>query len=252
MDIETTVRGTVVFCYKKFDIISDVLYNIFVNIILTNKNKGAYFMCAKDFRKAAWGKLSGNWGIAIGGTLLVAIVNALLSSTGIGWIVSGIVSVGGVAFMLELSREKKGNVETLLAGVKNGAVNNILAGILVSVFTLLWSVLFIIPGIIMSYAYSMTFYILADNPNMSATDAIKASKAMMTGNKWRYFCLQFSFIGWILLSVLTGGILMIWVTPYISMASAEFYESIKPQPAAEAVEAIAEETAQTTTENVTE
>ena len=64
------------------------------------------------------------------------------------------------------------------------------------IFTFLWTLLLIIPGIIKSYAYSMSGFILAENPEMTAKEAMQVSEKMMAGNKWRLFCLQFSFIGW--------------------------------------------------------
>ena len=83
----------------------------------------------------------------------------------------------------------------------------------------------------MSYAYSMSYYILKDNPELSANEARKQSIEMMRGNKWRLFCLDFSFIGWSLLSMFTFGILMLWVTPVMQASHAAFYESLKPAPA---------------------
>ena len=70
---------------------------------------------------------------------------------------------------------------------------------LMGLYTLLWTLLFIIPGLIKTYSYAMTPYILAENPGMTATDAITESRRIMDGNKWRLFCLGFSFIGWGLL-----------------------------------------------------
>ena len=84
-----------------------------------------------------------------------------------------------------------------------------------------------IPGIIKSYSYAMTMYILADHPEMAPLDAIAESKRIMTGNKWRLFCLDLSFIGWLVLCILTFGILTLWVAPYQQCARAEFYESIR-------------------------
>ena len=72
----------------------------------------------------------------------------------------------------------------------------------------------------------MTYYILADNPSMTANDARRKSMDIMRGNKWRLFCLQLSFIGWLLLCVLTLGILTLWISPYIQTATAAFYEDI--------------------------
>ena len=101
------------------------------------------------------------------------------------------------------------------------------ARLLQTLYILLWSLLFIIPGIIAAYSYSMTGYILAENPNMPADEAIARSKQMMDGNRWRLFCLQISFIGWsILSSLLTFGIGDLWLTPYRQAASAVFYREI--------------------------
>ena len=189
-------------------------------------------MFAKDYRKAAWAKLSGNWTTVVVSYLLFTVLYGALSSTGIGALVfAGALSVGMSIILLQISRQGSSKIEALFDGFRKGLGNNIVAGILVGVFTFLWSLLFIIPGIVKSYSYSMTFYILADNPDMSPTDAINESRRMMDGNKWRLFCLDFSFIGWYLLSILTLGILLFWVDPYKMLAHAEFYESIKPQPA---------------------
>ena len=95
--------------------------------------------------------------------------------------------------------------------------------------TSLWSLLFVIPGIIKSIEYSMSFYLLADNPDWSASDARNESMRIMQGHKWRFFRLQLSFIGWALLSYLTFGVLLIWVMPYAYAAQAAFYEEIKPR-----------------------
>ncbi len=113
---------------------------------------------------------------------------------------------------------------------------------LVGLFTFLWSLLFIIPGIIKSYSYSMAMYILAENKGISAREAIRRSKEMMEGKKMDYFVLQLSFIGWILLGVITFGIAYIWVMPYIAATVTNFYKSLKP---AEIVNASAEVIADT-------
>ena len=95
--------------------------------------------------------------------------------------------------------------------------------LLMGLYTLLWTLLFIIPGIIATYSYAMTPYILEEYPNMTANEAIGYSKLMMVGNKWRLFCLQISFIGWEILALLTLGIGYLWITPYTSAAQAAFY-----------------------------
>ena len=111
-----------------------------------------------------------------------------------------------------------------------GAINDFgrFAGLtlLTYIFVFLWSLLFVIPGIIGSFRYAMAPYILRDNPGMTPSEALKRSKEMMVGNKWRLFCLQFSFIGWLILSALTFGVLSLWVIPYMGMSQALFYEEL--------------------------
>lgn len=94
-------------------------------------------------------------------------------------------------------------------------------------FVALWSLLLVIPGIIKAYSYSMALYILAENPEIGALEAINRSKAMMDGHKMERFVLDLSFIGWHLLGAVTFGIAYVWVIPYISATTANFYNSIK-------------------------
>ena len=98
------------------------------------------------------------------------------------------------------------------------------------IFTFLWTLLLIIPGIIKSYAYSMSGFILAENSEMTAKEAMKVSEKMMAGSKWRLFCLQFRFIGWHLLCILSLGIGFLWLTPYMNESTAAFYDEISREP----------------------
>ena len=94
-------------------------------------------------------------------------------------------------------------------------------------FIILWYLLLIVPGIIAAYSYSMTFYILADDPNISAIDALNKSKSMMDGHKMDLFLMSLSFIGWALLCILTLGIGLLWLIPYMNVSIAKFYQDIK-------------------------
>lgn len=184
---------------------------------------------ARDYRKSAWSKLSGNWGTVVVSYLLVSLITSLASTLtfGVGGIlVQGPLLVGFAALLILISRGNKAEATEIFSGFKNFGTT-LVAGILVPIFTALWTLLFFIPGIVKSYSYSMTYYILNDNPDMTASEAITESRRIMDGNKWRLFCLDFSFIGWMILSVFTFGILIFWVAPYMQMARAEFYESIK-------------------------
>lgn len=98
---------------------------------------------------------------------------------------------------------------------------------LMQLFTFLWTLLFIIPGIIKVFSYAMTPYILEENPELSANDAIDRSRAMMKGRKFDLFWLWLSFIGWGLLCIPTLGIGFLWLIPYMQTAEAAFYEDVK-------------------------
>lgn len=97
-------------------------------------------------------------------------------------------------------------------------------------FTFLWTLLFIIPGIIKAFSYAMTPYILADCPNVKATDALKLSMRIMKGHKWELFVFGLSFIGWGLLSLLTLGILdLFFVGPYMQSSCATYYLEVREE-----------------------
>lgn len=93
-------------------------------------------------------------------------------------------------------------------------------------YVLLWTLLFIIPGIIASYSYAMTGYILAEHPELTASEALAQSKQMMSGNRLRLFFLELSFLGWDLLCILTLGVGNLWLVPYKQAAFAAFYREV--------------------------
>lgn len=99
-----------------------------------------------------------------------------------------------------------------------------------SAYIFLWSLLFVIPGIYAAYGYAMAPYILLENPEMTANEAITKSKELMNGNRWRLFCLEISFIGWALLAAFfTLGIGGLWLRPYMETSFAAFYREIKAE-----------------------
>lgn len=155
----------------------------------------------------------------------VYIVLAALIFAVVYFILGSIIEVGYARFNLNLVDRKEASFEALFAYFGNWKTTAV-ARLLQGVYVLLWSLLFIIPGIIAAYSYAMTGYILAEHPELTASEAIAQSKAMMSGNRWRLFCLQFSFIGWSILCVLTLGIGNLWLTPYEQAATAAFYREI--------------------------
>ena len=98
---------------------------------------------------------------------------------------------------------------------------------LMELFVALWSLLFLIPGIVKMFSYAMTPFILEENPELTANEAIDRSRAMMKGHKFDLFWLYLSFIGWFLLGMITLGVAYLWIYPYIQTATAAFYEDVK-------------------------
>ena len=121
------------------------------------------------------------------------------------------------------------NLNEMGYGFTNNYIGNVKTMFVKDLYLFLWSLLFVIPGIVKSYSYRMVPYILSENPGISTKEAIDLSREMMDGNKWKAFVLDLSFIGWILLSVLTLGILAIfYVNPYMEATNAELYHALKP------------------------
>ena len=187
----------------------------------------------RQIKTEAKAALSGNWGIAIGIWVVYLVLSAVIALTFIGSIIlSGVLAFGFMAAYLTLVRTKNTSFETLFSGFSNFGTTCV-AGILQTIFLTLWTLLFIIPGIVKIYSYSMTYYVLHDNPNLSASEAITESRRMMNGYKGKLFCLDLSFIGWFLLSALTLGLLGFYVLPYYNAARARFYEDLKNKPTVE-------------------
>ena len=154
------------------------------------------------------------------------ILTAALVMAAVFLVLGSVISLGYSRFNLDLvDRQKEPELGTLFGYFphwKNAAVTRLAQ----SVCILLWSLLFIIPGIIASYSYAMTSYILAEHPELSPGEVLERSRELMSGNRWRLFCLRFSFIGWEILCALTLGIGGLWLTPYKQAATAAFYREI--------------------------
>ena len=105
--------------------------------------------------------------------------------------------------------------------------------LLQAIYTFLWTLLLVIPGIIKNYSYAMTDFILKDQPELANNAAIEKSMAMMDGNKMKLFLLDLSFIGWAILCLFTFGIGFLFLQPYVQSAHAAFYEDLKAQTVVE-------------------
>lgn len=140
-------------------------------------------------------------------------------------ILGGAVKLGYAKFNLALIDHKEAKIQDLFSQFSRFG-SGFLLNLLEFIFIVLWSLLLIIPGIIAAFSYSMAPYILYENPGMRPYDALRASKDLMRGNKWRLFCLELSFIGWSFLCTLTCGIGYLWLRPYQEAAHASFYRQI--------------------------
>ena len=206
---------------------------------------------AKFFRDAAWAQLKGNWGHAVLFTLVFFLISAASGTFGVisELISAGVISEVDDSLWLELleylfvayplsyglSVSFLGYVRTgndltiggMFDAFKANYGRTIGIGILVGVMCLLGFIVLIVPGVILAIAVSMSFYILKDNPELEVIDVIERSIKMMKGHKMEYFCLGLSFIGWIILGILSLGIGFMWIYPYICTADAHFYEYVK-------------------------
>ena len=170
------------------------------------------------------GGLNSEIGAFLVGSAIYITIAAIVMAV-VYFVLGSIISVGYARFNLDLVDRGEPGFETLF-GYFSYWKTTAIARLLQSVYILLWSLLFIIPGIIATYSYAMTEFILAENPDLTASEAIARSKEMMSGNRWRLFCLHFSFVGWDILSSLTLGIGNLWLRPYKQAANAAFYREI--------------------------
>ncbi len=143
------------------------------------------------------------------------------------FVITGPIECGMINFILNQNRYINAKFSDLFSGFYRFK-DFFLTYLLTSIFIFLWSLLLIIPGIIKTLAYSQAMYIIYDNPSLSPMEAIKESKRIMYGHKMELFKLHLSFLGWIILSVITLNILNIfYVGPYYKTAIALYYEEIK-------------------------
>jgi uncharacterized membrane protein len=197
----------------------------------------------RDLMAQARACLEGNWGVAIAVVVVINLISGALGFIpGVGphinpgiklvinlviaLVIAGPLQLGLVMFFLRIARQTEVEFGLAFGGFKYFGTA-FLTLLLVAIFTFLWTLLLIIPGIIASLRYSLTFYILADHPELGPMEAIDQSKAMMKGNKWKLFCLGWRFFGWNLLGILTCGIGLLWVLPYLQTSMARFYEDVR-------------------------
>ena len=140
-------------------------------------------------------------------------------------IVSGLLTAGYVKYLLNFTRTGSFNTSDIIDTVKAKWAQILIADILVAIVVSIGYVLFVIPGIILTFAYAMVSYIVIDT-DTAGSDSLKKSREMMKGYKLDYFVFGLSFFGWILLVPFTLGLLLIWLAPYMSIASCIYYDRL--------------------------
>ena len=216
-----------------------------------------------DHKITAREKLYGNWKLAVGVSFVAALLGGIVSGSNIDLtfgldsddlqampqfvisylqvvapialamgivqlIAGGMIRLGYCRFLLKMYDGEDAKLEDLFSQTHrftDGLCLNLLQGLLI----VLWTLLFIIPGVIAALRYAMAPFILYENPGMRASEAIDASKEMMDGHKMDLFILSLTFIGWDILAALSLGIGNLWLNPYQSMAFASFYRMLSPK-----------------------
>lgn len=184
-----------------------------------------------ELRRAARERLKGNWGGPILACFIFIVIIIIIGSIPIigsiiTLLITGAFTLGITLYFLEFVGGTIPKVDVIFKGF-NYFTKSLGLYLLMTLYIILWSLLLIVPGIIMSFAYSQAFFILAENPDMKITDILKTSTAMMKGYKMKCFLLGLSFIGWALLSALTFGIGYLWLMPYMQTTFVNFYLDIK-------------------------
>ena len=216
-------------------------------------------MNASQLRQKAWNSLKGNYWPAVAAAFVAAIFGALIVNSGslsldfggetrgflrdlpflvrmllgvfvgalsvfslVQFVLGGVVQLGYARYLLKQQDRESNSVKDLFSQFdrfKEGFLQSFLRFL----YIFLWSLLLVIPGIIKALGYSMTPFLMAEYPNLSAKEAMRISQEKMQGHKWELFCLGFSFIGWVFLVALTGGIGGFFLAPYMNAAYAAFY-----------------------------
>ena len=181
----------------------------------------------KGFKEAAKQQISGNIGLFFGMYLVMSLIISASGFTIVGpLLLTGPFTIGIIIALLNASKGIKPEFNNLFAGFQFFG-KSLALFLLVGLFTFLWSLLLYVPGIIKMYSYSMSFYILAENPEMSALEAINESKRITDGKKMDLFVMTLSFFWWYMLGSITCGLGYIYVFPYMSMSFTNAYHAIK-------------------------
>lgn len=218
-------------------------------------------MNTSDYRRIARENLAGNWGNAILAAFLAALLGGLVTTSGfnfeieldseiyyelppllqtcfhilavtagafslVHFILGGVIRQGYCVYLLKQYDRRNPETSDVFSQFHRFGDGFCLL-CLQNLFTALWTLLFIIPGIVASYSYSMAPFIMAEHSEMTAREALTASKTLMDGHKAELFFLKLSYFGWGLLCALTLGIGTLWLNPYVNAAHAAFYRDLR-------------------------
>lgn len=198
-----------------------------------------------EIRSKARDCLRGKWGTCALAVFIYMVIYMALdyipyAGSFISLFVIGPFSLSFAIIFLRVFHGEEVKAGMIFEGFNNYG-RSFVTGLLYMIYILLWSLLLIVPGIIAYLSYSMVFFILAENPEMSATDALRKSKEMMMGHKNQLILLQLSFLGWIMLGILSLGIGLFWVMSYMETAYAVFYQNLKLEQASEVIAPVVQE-----------
>ena len=184
-------------------------------------------MQRKEAKRRALDTLKNRWGEAIVVSLLYSIILSALSAViGVGGLLFGsILLIGYYTIQIEAMKNKKFTIEKIISGLNGETIGTrIILSVIKNLYIFLWSLLFIIPGIVKSYAYILSEFIALENPEMSASECLRKSQEMMDGHKKELFILDLSFIGWHILCVLSFGIGYLFLNPYIIQTRVQYID----------------------------
>ena len=192
--------------------------------------------------KEAAASLKGKWGLAIGGNLLVGLIAVAVAL--VGWRIAGQdwganltsliftppLAIGMTIFSLNIYRDNNPEIDNLFIPFKTNWVNSILAYFMMGVLAAVGFILLIIPGIIVILMFSQVFFIMGEDKEIGAYDALVKSMNLMKGYKWKFFRILLRLMGLAILCIFTLGIGFFWLAPYINVVYAKFYDDIKVNP----------------------
>ena len=188
-------------------------------------------MTRAQLKSMAKEQMSGKLGVLIAIILIIGVVTFVVSAIPVvgaigAFIITPAFSLALCTIYLKVTKKEDIEISDAFKGF-NKTGRALWLNILICFFTFMWSLLLVIPGIIKSYSYSMAYYVLADNPELTAREALARSKEIMKGHKFEYFVLQLSFFWWYVLVGITCGFASLYVAPYMSTTVTNFYNSIK-------------------------